>query len=276
MIKSKFFWIGAILLAIIPLLLIDVTKHSLSWKTEVHDEMIYAVQNIYNLTKQQKAEVLDRILESNKILMAQIYIKSFISILFLVLSIYFFSLYARTEKSNLFKSVITCIIVVACFVSIKVFLLPQFNNSEKIRFVELSPQDNSFSNLYNTNFKGKVVYVDFWGTTCGPCLEEFRNFTKPLKDKYRSRNDIGYLYVSQGNKYLWKQQIEKYNVEGMHLFLNFKQYDKLYKQSVHNDKATVLMPSYMIINKKGEIVITDAKRPSDKDSLYVQLDKYLN
>lgn len=275
MIKSKFFWIGAILLATIPLLLIDVTKHTLSWKTEVHDEMIYAVQNTYGFTVQQKADILDRILESNKTLMAATYIKSFISIIFFVLSLYFFRRFAKTEKVNFLKPLITCIALIVCFVSVKMFLLPNFHRDQKVKFVELQPNENNLTNLYHTNFKGKVVYVDFWGTTCGPCLEEFRDFTKPLKDKYRSRNDIAYLYISRGNQYLWKQQIEKYDIEGTHLFLDDDQYDKLYKQCVHNNKAVVYMPRYVILNKKGEIVITDAKRPSDSNSLYAQLDKFL-
>lgn len=36
-----------------------------------------------------------------------------------------------------------------------------------------------------------------------------------------------------------------------------------------------MMPRYLIINKKGELVEANAKRPSDTDSLYRQLDKYL-
>ena len=35
------------------------------------------------------------------------------------------------------------------------------------------------------------------------------------------------------------------------------------------------MPRYLIINKKGKIVEVNAKRPSDTDCLYRQLDKYL-
>jgi len=37
----------------------------------------------------------------------------------------------------------------------------------------------------------------------------------------------------------------------------------------------VLMPHYLIINKNGTIAEPNAKQPSNEDSLYVQLDKYL-
>jgi thiol-disulfide isomerase/thioredoxin len=123
------------------------------------------------------------------------------------------------------------------------------------------------------NFKGQVVYVDFWGTTCGPCVMEFRDFTKPLKDKYKQRHDISYLYIAQGNKYFWNEQIKKYNVEGTHLFVSPRQYESLYKQSTNEN--IILMPRYLILNKKGNIVERNAKQPSNKDSLFTQLDKYL-
>lgn len=35
------------------------------------------------------------------------------------------------------------------------------------------------------------------------------------------------------------------------------------------------MPHYLIIDKKGNIVESNAKRPSDSHSLFLQLDKYL-
>jgi hypothetical protein len=38
----------------------------------------------------------------------------------------------------------------------------------------------------------------------------------------------------------------------------------------------VLMPRYLIIDKKGGIVETNASLPSSRNSLYAQLDKYLS
>jgi hypothetical protein len=35
------------------------------------------------------------------------------------------------------------------------------------------------------------------------------------------------------------------------------------------------LPSYMIFNKKGELVNNYAPRPSEKEKLYIELDKYL-
>lgn len=273
MIKSRYFWIAAIMMAVIPLLSIDIVQHYLDWQKEVREELITVVQNVYSFDKQQKANILDKVLERNQTLTFLIYIKCFSILVLLAFSFNFFRLYKQRQRPNFLKPFLYTITLISCFILIKIFLVNRVNTNDNIQILTLSPETSSFQTLYNENFKGKVVYVDFWGTTCGPCLQEFRDFTKPLKDKYKLRRDISYLYVAQGNEYLWHEQIKKYNVEGIHLFVNLNQYESLYKQSTND--SIVLMPHYLIIDKKGNIVERNAKQPSDRDSLYAQLDKYL-
>jgi len=274
MIKSKYFWLATILIAIIPLLLIDLGQHYLDWKTEVREELITVVQNVYSFDRQQKANILDRVFDRNQTLMFLIYVKSFSVLILLAFSIYFLRLYTKQEKSKLLKPLFYTIAIATVFILVKVFLINRINTNEQIKFLAIETSVSSFGQLYNDNFKGNVVYVDFWGTTCGPCLEEFRDFTQSLKDRFKKRSDIKYLYVAQGNEYLWRNQIKKYNVEGIHVFVNEVQYRKLYRQTTSD--SLVLMPHYLIIDKKGNIVESNAKGPSDGDSLYIQLEKYLS
>ena len=274
MIKSRYFWLAAIAIAIIPILSIDVAQHYLDWQKEVREELIVVVQNLYSFNKEQKASILDKVFERNQTLMFLIYVKSFVILILIVINFYFFRRYKRQESPKLLKPFFYTIIIVACFTLTKLFLINRINTDENIRFLTINPTASSFQQLYNDNFKGKVLYVDFWGTTCGPCLQEFRDFTKPLKDKYRQRDDIKYLYIAQGSEYLWREQIKKYNVEGNHVLVDETQFEKLYKQSTND--STVLMPHYLIIDKKGRVVEPNAKQPSDGDSLYLQLDKYLS
>lgn len=276
MIRSKFFWLGAILLALIPLLVMDIPKHSIDWERDVHDEMINVAQNVYSYTREQKAASLDHILASNQTLMAKMYLKSFVSILLLAFSIYFFIRYRKQGKPGFIKPFAITLFLLVFSVVIKVYSWTSFSGDQKITLLDVSPADTTLANIYNSNFKGKVVYVDFWGTTCIPCLDEFRNFTKPLKAKYHERKDIAYLYISRGEKLIWKQQLQKFDIEGSHIFLDGPSYDKLYRLSVRGNKDTLItMPRYLIINKQGNIAETNAPRPSDEDSIYNKLDKYL-
>jgi thiol-disulfide isomerase/thioredoxin len=276
MIRSKFFWAGAILLAIIPLLVMDIPKHYVDWEKDVHDEIILVAQNEYKYSTEQKATALDGILESNTRLMALMYIKAFSGILLLSFSIYFFLRSRRQTNMPFWKLSGAVIFLLALSVGLKIYSWTSFSGNQSITLLDTSTADTSLSNIYNNNFKGKILYVDFWGTTCYPCLEEFRNFTKPLKAKYHNRNDIAYLYICQGQKLIWKQQVQRFDVLGSHMFLGERDYSRLFRASVKGSKDTMInMPRYLILDKQGKIVENNAYRPSDQDSIYTQLDKYL-
>ncbi len=60
------------------------------------------------------------------------------------------------------------------------------------------------------------------------------------------------------------------------MFLESDEYDALYRKAAKLDnKATVYMPRYLIIDKHGQVLNTDAPRPSEPDSIYKVLNKYL-
>jgi len=263
-------------MAIVPSIAMDIPKHYIDWQRDVHDEMIIVAQNIYNYSKSEKAAALDQILHNNNTLMAKMYLKSFAAIITLCFSIYFFIRYQRQSKSPFWKSIAIMAFLAAFSITIKLYSWTNFNGSKKITLLNLSTTDTSLSNVYNNYFKGKIVYVDFWGTTCYPCLEEFKNFTEPLKKKYANRSDIVYLYVCGGQRLIWKQQLQKFAISGNHIFLNAREYVQFYRKAIEGSKDTsVYMPRYLIINKQGIIAETNAYRPSEKDSVYKQLDKYL-
>ncbi|MFD2145042.1 hypothetical protein [Mucilaginibacter antarcticus] len=75
---------------------------------------------------------------------------------------------------------------------------------------------------------------------------------------------------------MWKQQLQKLDIEGSHVFLNQLDYARMYRKAVKgNENTSIAMPRYVIIDKTGTITDTDAPRPSDKDKLISKLNKYL-
>lgn len=48
-----------------------------------------------------------------------------------------------------------------------------------------------------SQYGGKIVVVDFWGTWCGPCVEEMPEFEK-FYDKYRKDPNVAILTVDEG------------------------------------------------------------------------------
>lgn len=111
------------------------------------------------------------------------------------------------------------------------------------------------------SLKGKVVYIDFWASWCGPCRMEFP-YSKQLHAKLtdKQKKDIVFLYISIDDTVeIWKKAIESLKLDnGLHgLSLGgwASQAAKFFNINA--------IPRYILINKEGVIVNNNARRPSD-------------
>lgn len=103
--------------------------------------------------------------------------------------------------------------------------------------------------------KNKVLYLDFWGTWCGACINEFPSSVK-LYDELKD-NNIEFVYLCEpSDSAAWTNAVQKYNLSGTNILLNKQQ--KIVIQSLFN---IVGIPRYMIVNKNGEIINENADRP---------------
>ena len=156
--------------------------------------------------------------------------------------------------------------------------LATLNKTEKEMAAYLFPSNADKFNTLDTILtahKGKVVYIDMWGTWCSPCREEFA-YNDALKKRFKDR-PVDFLYIAMEHgtnpeKY-WKQTILFYGLSGKHLIMN-EELEKYFRNLYAGDGSFVF-PSYILVDKNGKLVTIKAHRPSDKELLYQEIEKLL-
>lgn len=121
-------------------------------------------------------------------------------------------------------------------------------------------------------YKGKVIYMDFWGTWCSPCKEEMK-FVPAVKEELNGK-DIIFMYLANTSpEESWKNIIKKNHLTGsnvVHYNLPEEQQKILEK---HLDIS--FFPTFMLFDKKGNIAEKHAPSPSEKDLLIHRINELL-
>lgn len=109
------------------------------------------------------------------------------------------------------------------------------------------------------DFAGKVVYLDFWASWCGPCLREIP-FARELKERMAGHDDLVFLYVSvDTDEEAWRRAVAEHDIKGVHV--NVPGFGHEVPVS-YNLKG---VPTFYLIDRKGIIVDNRPPRPSNEN-----------
>ena len=137
-----------------------------------------------------------------------------------------------------------------------------FNNiAPKKTAPNFTLKNKNGSKVSLSEYKGNVVYLNFWGTWCAPCIKSIPQH-KLLQEKYKNQKVV-FLYValegSDDGKYFknWKKFLSDRNFEGNHLIAK-NQFNNLQIAPYLVSAA----PTYVLIGKDGSVEIPRADGPS--------------
>ncbi|WP_158618103.1 redoxin family protein [Chitinophaga lutea] len=138
---------------------------------------------------------------------------------------------------------------------------------------------DSVRSIYDVikTLKGKVVYLDVWGTWCGPCKEQLKH-TGPLKAAFKNKA-VAFVYLDMDEDHrenTWREFIKVNGLAGIHFRKNRQTIAPIWKELLaeHPDKREYY-PQYFIFDKTGKPAVAKAFQPDDKEKLYRQIEEVL-
>ncbi len=153
-------------------------------------------------------------------------------------------------------------------------LLTQSGNDTSVRLVANYKEMRSIYKVLE-QLRGKVVYLDIWGTWCGPCRMELA-YTPQLKQRFAGK-EVAFLYLDMDDDEKdgkWREFIKLNGMSGWHLRKNKTEIETFWKELLPAG-ASIGYPTYFIFDKKGKLAVRQALRPSDGEKLYEQIEEVL-
>lgn len=121
-----------------------------------------------------------------------------------------------------------------------------------------------------SNYKGKVVYIDFWGVGCAPCIYDIQHSAPKLHERYHNKDVVFINICVDADESAWKKAIAKYNVDGVNLLAEGWTKNEVCKK--YNISG---IPHYVLIDKEGRIVNPNAPQPFTQSVLHKEIDGVL-
>jgi peroxiredoxin len=137
-------------------------------------------------------------------------------------------------------------------------------NIKSIYDISLTNQKGTKTSL--SRFKGDLILIDFWGSWCGPCIQNVP-YLKKLIAEMKNR-PFKVISVSLDDSIgIWKKSTKKYGFPGIDLFDGNKLLSTYFK--------VLWVPRYIIINPDGTVANMDAPQANDPQ-LAVLINNLLN
>ena len=121
-----------------------------------------------------------------------------------------------------------------------------------------------------SDYKGKVVFIDFWATWCRPCIK-MMHYNQELKDFYKNK-DVVFLFVAMDeDSAIWQNYVETNALTGTHINANN---GKGYLSDIAKLYKVRRLPLSILIDQEGRVAYNPSAAPSS-NRIYSQINALL-
>lgn len=110
-----------------------------------------------------------------------------------------------------------------------------------------------------SDFKGKLVYIDFWATWCGPCRGELPHLEKLEKD-YQGKKVVFVKISLDDDMDAWRKMVTEKKMGGVQLHA-----DGAWNSDAARSYQIKGIPTFVLIDANGKIISPSAPRPSSQE-----------
>ena len=119
-----------------------------------------------------------------------------------------------------------------------------------------------------SQFKGKVVLLDFWASWCRPCIADLPHLKK-IKERMAAQ-PVVFVNLSLDEKERdWRKAVEEHGIQGLHVRAPGV------GAEVARDYNVSGIPSYFLLDSKGMIVERVTGRIGEVDAVVAKIEKVL-
>jgi thiol-disulfide isomerase/thioredoxin len=111
--------------------------------------------------------------------------------------------------------------------------------------------------------KGKILLVDFWATTCGPCIASIKTH-KELRERYKDSKDADFVFITaedESPESAYNKFVEEQNLVNTYRLSadNYRYLRQLFRFNG--------IPKYIIVDREGNILNDDARSRTFENDL---------